>query len=155
VKISVEVAGDLEPLGEAHHEPVFGGKRFRVSLAAFASGDRFVMVHAEQLADGGGTLDYSSLEPDALGAFAFTARQQCADLPAEVVTAEHDLRFLRDSGFDPSPGVVIRQYLTTSKDGNSELVLTYGERVKACGAATSGSLADRAKAAFRVLRLER
>ena len=156
---AVEIAPVFKPLGETHHRPVFDGKRFAVSVAAFADGDRFVMVHAEELVDGGGTLDYGALAKDALGDFAFTSRRQCAELPPDVIASEHDLRFLAERGFDPAPALALKQFFVTSADRNAELVLTYGERVAGCPAASQveidSRLDARAREAFRVLRLVR
>ena len=133
----LKVDRSFRPLGEFHHRPVYEGVRFNVSLAAFARGDRVIMMHAETHADGSGGLDYSRLKPETLGGVRFNSREQCAapaDLPDPYVNPE--FRFLRDKGFAVVLPVYVKQYFATSPDGTAEVVLTYGRRVPSCGAET-------------------
>lgn len=135
LKYFVRVDKSFRLLGEYHHRPTYGGKMFNVSVAAYASGDSLLMIHAEAHADGSGGLDYSNLKPDPLGGINFTSREQCAVM-AEIPEADDnpDLRFLREKGFAPDPAIFLKQYLIASADGSAEYVLSYGKRVASCGA---------------------
>ena len=133
IKYSLRVDKSFKFLGEYHHQPTYGGKQFNVSVAAYARGDRLVMVHAEAHTDNSGGLDYSNLKPDPVGGIKFTSREQCAVL-AEIPDPESipDLRFLREVGFAPAPAIFLKQYLIASPDGSAEYVLSYGNRVASC-----------------------
>lgn len=132
LKYMLKVARAYAFLGETNYQPTFDGKGFNVSLAAFAGKDSFVMIHAETHTDGSGGLDYSKLQPDTFSGIKFTSKEECAELDQTDIDGEHDLRFLKDNGFNPFPAVYIKQYFTTSADGSSELVITYGKRIRSC-----------------------
>src|SRR5256885_3029746 len=70
-------------LGEYHHQPTYGDRKFNVSVAAYARGERLIMIHAEAHTDNSGGLDYSNLKPDPVDGINFTSREQCAVL-AEI-----------------------------------------------------------------------
>ncbi len=133
LKYEIKVGDPYSFLGKVNHQPVFNGKGFNVSVAAFSGKDSFLMVHAEMHTDGSGGLDYGNLQPDALSGIKFTSKEQCAELDLADISAEHDLNFLKVNGFDPFPAIYIKQYFTTSKDGTSEIVITYGRRTSGCG----------------------
>jgi hypothetical protein len=134
LKYRLKVDKSFKLLGEYHHQPTYDEKLFNVSVVAFVNRDRLIMVHAEEHADGSGGLDYSNLKPDPLGPISFTSREQCAVL-AQIPNPDSipDIKFLRESGFSPSPALFLKQFLIASKDGSAEYVLTYGERVASCG----------------------
>lgn len=90
------------------------------------------MVHAETLADHSGTLDYSNLDSVSFKGYSFRSREQCAEFTDEIIREEHDVKFLYDNHFNPKPAVYLKQFLTTSGDGNAEYVLSYGKRVLNC-----------------------
>ncbi|HEX7175712.1 MAG TPA: hypothetical protein VF240_10675 [Pyrinomonadaceae bacterium] len=133
-KYKLEVDRSYKPLGEFHHQPVYEGVQFNVSLAAFSRGESIIMMHAEMHTDGSGGLDYSKLKPETLDGIKFTSREQCAT-PAEVPDpySNPEFRFLRDKGFKAVLPIYLRQYFATSPDGVAEVVLTYGKRVSSCG----------------------
>ncbi len=132
LKYKFKVDKSYKFLAKTNYQPTFGGIGFNVSLAAFAANDRFIMIHAETHTDGSGGLDYSKLRPDRLDGLNFTSKEQCAELDPVDINEEHDLRFLKENGFDPSPAVYIKQYFATSVDGTSEIVFTYGIRLANC-----------------------
>ena len=136
-KYKLEIDKSFKPLGEFHHQPVYEGVQFNVSLAAFSRGESIVMMHAETHTDGSGGLDYSKLRPETLDGVKFNTREQCAT-PAEVPDpySNPEFRFLRDKGFKAVLPIYLKQYLATSPDGAAEVVLSYGKRVAACGDAT-------------------
>lgn len=132
IPLAVEVADGYYKAGPINHHPIFNNHPFKVSLAAFVGDSSFIMVHAEKLVDNSGTLDYSDLDSTKFKGFAFVMRNQCAELTDEIIDEEHDLSFLKRNGFDLRPAVYLRQFLTTTDDGNSEVVLSYGKRVNSC-----------------------
>lgn len=133
IKYRLQVDKSFHLLGEYHHQPTYGGKMFNVTVAAYAKGERLLMIHAEAHTDGSGGLDYSNLKPDPLNGISFNSREQCAVL-AEIPDPYSipDLRFLIDKGFSPAPAVFLKQYLIASADGSAEYVLSYGRRVASC-----------------------
>lgn len=136
-KYRLIVDKSFKKLGEFHHQPVYGGVQFNVSLAAFSRGESIIMMHAEMHTDGSGGLDYSQLRPETLDGIKFTSREQCAS-SAEVPDLESnpELRFLREKGFNAALPIYLKQYLATSPDGTAEVVLTYGKHVPSCGGET-------------------
>jgi hypothetical protein len=133
-KYRFKLSKALKPLGEFHHQPVYEGVRFNVSLAAFAREDRLLMVHAEMHTDQSGGLDYSKLPPAEVRGVRFNMREQCVTL-ADVRDpyGNPELRFVRDRGFVVLPPLYLRQFYATSPDGTAEVVLTYATRVESCG----------------------
>src|SRR2546423_774390 len=133
IKYVFKVDNSFRPLGEYHHQPAYGDKMFNVSVAAYAKGERLIMIHGEAHADNSGGLDYSNLKPDPVDGINFTSREQCAVL-AEIPDPYSipDLRFLRDSGFSPAPAMFLKQYLMAAPDGSAEVVISYGQRVASC-----------------------
>lgn len=132
-KYRFKLSKSFKPLGEFHHQPVYEGVRFNVSLAAFAREDRLLMIHAEMHTDGSGGLDYSKLTPVELGGVRFTSREQCVTL-ADVRDpySNPELRFVRERGFVILPPLYLKQFFTTSPDTTSEVVLTFARRVESC-----------------------
>ena len=133
IKYRLEVDTSFKLLGEYHHQPTYAGKMFNVSVAAYAQGERLLMIHAEAHTDGSGGLDYTNLKPDPLNGISFNSREQCAVL-AEIPDPDSipDLRFLKEKGFNPRPAMFLKQYLIASADGSAEYVLSYGRRVASC-----------------------
>jgi hypothetical protein len=135
----ITISSRLRALGEFHHQPIYEGKQFDVSLVGFAAGDVVVLVHAEKHTDGSGGLDYTNLPPANIGKIRFNMREQCVT-SAEVSDpyANPELRFLRDKGFPITLPMYLRQYFATSKNGTSEIVVTYGKLVRSCEPDTIG-----------------
>jgi hypothetical protein len=134
IKYVFKIDKSFKRLGEYHHQPTYGDKMFNVSVAAYAKGERLIMIHAEAHTDNSGGLDYSDLKPDPFDGINFTSREQCAvlaEIPAPYSIP--DLRFLRDSGFSPAPAMFLKQYLIASPEGSAEVVISYGQRVASCG----------------------
>jgi len=132
VSFVLTVPDRYQQAGPVNHEPTFNNRPFKVSLAAFVGDSSFIMVHAETLGDQSGILDYSDLKPVTFKGFQFNTRSQCAEFTDEVIREEHDVKFLYDNNFNPKPAVYLKQFLTTSADGNAEYVLSYGKRVLNC-----------------------
>lgn len=96
-KYSLRVDDSFKLLGDYHHQPVYNGVKFNVSMVAFSRGDTTIMMHAEMHTDGSGGLDYSRLSSERLDGIQFTSRQECAtsaDIPDPYINPE--VRFLRD-----------------------------------------------------------
>jgi hypothetical protein len=133
IKHVLKIDNSFKLLGEYHHQPTYDKKMFNVSVAAYSKDDAFVMVHAEAHTDDSGGLDYSNLKAEPLNGINFTSREQCETL-AEIPDPDSipDLRFLKNNGFALGSAIFLKQYFTTSADGSSEYVLTYGKRVTSC-----------------------
>ncbi len=132
--VIVKSPDGFRAVGPVNRVAEFNDRPFNISLAAYLGDESFVMVHAERLADESGVLDYSDLEPAELSGRAFTSREMCAELSTEEVAEEHDIAFLNSNGFDPTPAVYLRQFFTTSEDGNAEVVVSFGLRLYNCNA---------------------
>lgn len=143
IPLAVRVAEGYQEAGPVNHTPTFNDHPFKVSLAAFVGDSSFIMVHAEKLADNSGTLDYSNLDSTKFKGLDFVMRNQCAELTDEIIDEEHDLSFLKNNNFELKPAVYLRQFLTTTEDRNSELVLSYGKRVKSCSDELDASFEER------------
>jgi hypothetical protein len=122
--------------GPVNHQPKFGDLQFNVSLAAFVGEDQFVLVHAEVLRDHSGRIDYGALPEVEVSGIKFRTRVQCAELTPEIVSDEHDLRFLADAGFSLLPATYLKQFLLISEDRNTEYILSIGQQVADCSNAT-------------------
>lgn len=133
-KLTLKLAVDksFKFLGKTNYQPTFQGKGFNVSLAAFARADTFIMIHAETHTDGSGGLDYSNLTPDNFGGLRSTSKEVCGEFTERDIADEHDLAFLKNHDFNPAPAIYLKQYFATSADGTSEVVITYGKRIKNC-----------------------
>jgi hypothetical protein len=93
----IQVDKQSRLLGEFHHQPTYGDKKFNVSLAAFSDGVRLIMIHAETHTDGSGGLDYSKLAPASLNGVKFTSREHCAPPEAEAeMAANPEVAFMRE-----------------------------------------------------------
>ncbi|MGA8279066.1 MAG: hypothetical protein WB784_12890 [Rhodanobacteraceae bacterium] len=115
-----------------NYQPAFSGHPFAVSLAAFIGRRAFIMFHAERVLDKSGASNYSNLDSYKLDGQQFRTRVQCAELTHSDVSDEHDLSFLAQNGFDPTPAIYLRQLFQTTGDHNAEVVISYGERVGSC-----------------------
>ena len=65
-KYRLKIDKSFTPLGEFHHQPIYDGVKFNVSMAAFSKGDSIILMHAEMHTDGSGGLDYSKLKAETL-----------------------------------------------------------------------------------------
>lgn len=136
-RYKIEIDKSFKFLGELNHQPVYEGKQFNVSLAAFAKGENVIFVHAETHTDGSGGLDYSKLKAASLNNLKFTSREQCAPVEAaDDLSDNEEILFLREKKFAIMLPFYMKQFLATSADGKAEVVISYGMRVPACGANT-------------------
>ncbi|QQS41550.1 MAG: hypothetical protein IPM63_00970 [Acidobacteriota bacterium] len=120
-------------LGRLDHKAVYGDIGFNISMAVFARGNDLLLIHAEKHSDGSGGLDYSDLTPAKLDDLLFTRRTQCASTEdTEELASNPQIRFIRSKGFDLSVPFQLEQFFTTSKDGTSEVVISYGRAVDKC-----------------------
>jgi hypothetical protein len=111
----------------------FNGHPFRISLTAFVSADAAVMVQAETVLDRSGASTYENLPSQSLHGLTFHVRpDQCVDLKRDELTGEHDLEWLDAHGFPPIGPLVLRQFLANSADHNSEVVISFLQRVSDC-----------------------
>lgn len=134
-RYKIEIDKSFKFLGELNHQPVYEGKQFNVSLAAFTKGETVIFVHAETHTDGSGGLDYSKLKAASLNNLKFTSREQCAPVEAaEDLSDNAEILFLREKKFAIMLPFYMKQFLATSADGKAEIVISYGTRVPACGA---------------------
>jgi hypothetical protein len=133
-RYKIEIDKSFKFLGELNHQPVYEGKQFNVSLAAFAKGETIIFVHAETHTDNSGGLDYSKLKAASLNNLKFTSREQCAPVEAvEDLADNEEVIFLREKKYAIMLPFYMKQYLATSADGKAEIVISYGTRVPACG----------------------
>ena len=120
----------------------FHGHPFRISLTAFVSANAAVMVQAEAVADGSGASNYENLPTQSLHGLPFRVRpDQCVDLKRNELTGEHDLEWLDAHGFPPVGPLLLRQFLINSADHNSEVVISFLQRVSDCNDKNSNSAA--------------
>jgi len=132
-RYKIKINKKFKPLGEFHHQPVYGEKQFNVSLTAFSDGKNIIMVHAETHTDGSGGLDYSKLKSNSLSGLPFTSREQCASAEDEAeLSANPQIIFLKEKGFSVSTPFFLKQFLTTDEKGLAEVVISYGRRVESC-----------------------
>jgi hypothetical protein len=132
-KYKIKIDKSFKFLGEFHHQPTYGEKQFNVSLAVFTDGENIIMIHAEIHTDGSGGLDYSDLSPAILNKIKFTSREQCASAEDEAeLSANPQIKFVRDKGFDMKLPFYLKQFFTTSDDGKAEVVISYGRKVNSC-----------------------
>jgi len=132
LRLSFTIDRAFRPIAAADYQPTFDGKKFNVSIIAFAHGSEFVMIHAEMHTDGSGGLDYSKFVKTELNKVPFTSREQCAEIDAQTINEEHDLKLLSDGGFSSTPAIWLKQYYATSSDGTSEVVVSFGHRLRSC-----------------------
>ena len=128
-------------LGEFHHQAVYNGKGFDISMAVFRRGGDLLLIHAEKHTDGSGGLDYSDLEPAKLDGIPFTRRTQCATKEdEEELKSNPQISFIGSKGFEFGYPFQLEQFFTTSKDGTSEIVISYGRAVDECSGKTGAEL---------------
>jgi|AntRauTorckE6833_2_1112554.scaffolds.fasta_scaffold00002_26 hypothetical protein len=114
------------------HYPTFNEHPFKVSLGGFIADSEAVLVHAEEVLDKAGTLDYPSLPRDTLSNIEFGIRFMCAELTEEEIQEEHDILYLKKHGFTLQPGVFLIQFLKNTDDMNMEYILSYATTVPSC-----------------------
>ena len=132
-KYTITIDGAYRYLGEFRHQPTYGDKQFNVSMVVYIDGQRLFMVHAEKHTDGSGGLDYSQFRPALLHEASFNLRELCAPEEAEEeLSVNPEIRFIRDSGFDLSLPFYLSQYMATSEDGTSEVVISMGRKIDSC-----------------------
>lgn len=130
-------------LGEFHHQAVYNEKGFDISMAALSRGEDLLLIHAERHTDGSGGLDYSYLEPATLRGLPFTRRTQCATKEdEEELKSNPQISFIRSKGFAFTLPFQLEQYFTTSKDGSSEIVISFGRAVGECSDTVGANLRD-------------
>jgi hypothetical protein len=124
IGVIVRVPDAFRSAGPLTRVTEFGGHPYLVSVAAFVGKDSAVMIHAEQVQDGSGASNYDELPaadwPDA----SYRIRGFCLSVTDEEIAEEHDLKFLRDSGWNPAGTIAMDQYLRTSDDHNQEVVIS-------------------------------
>ena len=119
-----------------NHTPVYHDHPFKVSAAAVYDTSVIIMVHAETLADNSGYLNYSYMDSTRLSGINFYAKEHCVEITEELIAQAEDLRFFQNEGFNFYPAVYLKQYFITTDDGNTEWVLSYGEKVCNCSTET-------------------
>jgi len=140
-KFQITLARTFSSLGEFHHQAVYNDKKFNISMAVFRSGGDLLLVHAEAHADGSGGLDYSDLEQATLSGLHFTRRTQCASPEdAEELKSNPQISFIRSKGFVIRFPFQLEQFFATSKDGTSEVVISYGRAVLECSVSEGSKL---------------
>lgn len=132
-KYRIGLANSFKFLGELHHQAVYNDRGFDISMAVFSRGDDLLLIHAEKHTDGSGGLDYSHLEPAMLKDIPFTRRTQCAtEEDEEELNSNPQISYIRSKGFEFKLPFQLEQYFTTSRDGTSEIVISYGRAVNEC-----------------------
>jgi hypothetical protein len=150
-KYRIRVAKGFKYLGEFHHQATYNDIGFNVSMAVFARGKDLLMIHAERHTDGSGGLDYSGLEPAKLSGLPFTQRTQCASPEdREELDSNPQIRFVRSKGFDLTIPFQLEQDFATSKDGTSEVVISYGRAVERCSDAIGAELKKEIQEAAKI-----
>ena len=120
--------------GPMHRTARFGDAPYEISPAALLSENGAVMIHAERVANQSGASNYENLARSDWPNDSFRIdRATCIEVPASEVESEHDLKWLRENGFEPSGSVVFVQYYATTDDFNDEIVVTLLSRVESCG----------------------
>ena len=101
--------------GPTHRTAQFGDTPYEVSLAALLSESGAVMIHAERVANQSGASNYENLARSDWPNDSFRIdKATCIDVPASEVESEHDLKWLRENGIEPSGSVVfVQDYATT------------------------------------------
>lgn len=135
-KYGISISRSFNLVGRLDHKAVYDDVGFNISMAVFAREGDLLLIHAEKHTDGSGGLDYSDLEPAKLSGLAFTRRTQCAsEEDKEELDSNPQIRFIRSKGFEVTVPFQLEQYFTTSRDGTSEVVISYGRGVKECSEA--------------------
>lgn len=132
VNLKLQVTEDFQALDEIHYEANFHNHPFKISMASFIHNTRIIAMHAEQVTDNSGFLDYSYLESTTFQGIDFFLLARCATLSDADVTEATDLSHYKANGFDFAPNIYLYQLFKTSPDGNNEVVITYGEKVPNC-----------------------
>lgn len=139
LRYSVSVSGDFEITEPENRVDHFNNVPYRISLAAFVSDDRALMLHAEEVADSSGASDYGHLPAATWPNDTFrSGGPVCLQIPAAEVEGEHDLSWLRQNGFEPSGSLLYAQYFATTADMNTELVISLLQQVASCDEASAG-----------------
>lgn len=111
--------------GPRHRTAEFNEVPFEISLAAYLQDDRAIMVHAEHVADLSGAANYDRFPVTDWPAPGFRGEgQRCHEIPAEIVEGEHDLKWLRDHGLEPSGPVWMEQHFLSGNEYNDEVVIS-------------------------------
>jgi hypothetical protein len=138
LRYAVSVDGDFKVTKPKSRVARFNDTPFQISLAAFVSDDRALMIHAEKVADSSGASDYSHLPPAKWPDDTFrSSGPDCLQIPAAEIEGEHDLLWLRQGGFEPSGSILYAQYFATTSDMNSEVVISLLQRVASCSTASA------------------
>lgn len=144
----IDVKSSFAFLGDFHHLQTSKGRQFEVSLAAFSNGHEIILIHAEELSGKTGILDYSSLPQGSLNGLAFGMREQCVPVEAEAeIAGNPQARFVKSRGFQLSLPFHLMQFLTASDDGNTEVVISFGQKVDSCTVSTEQFRDDAIQAA--------
>lgn len=140
----IDIEASFALLGDFHHLQMSKGRQFEVSLGAFSNGYEIILIHAEELSEKTGILDYSSLPQGNLSGLSFGMREQCVPVEAEAEIAENPQAvFLKSRGFKLSLPFHLMQFLIASDDGNTEVVISFGQKIESCAAST-GQFRDHA-----------
>lgn len=132
VPLQISAARGFKIVGPEHRRDVFSHHPYEISMAAYVSGTTAVIVQAERVADGSGASDYDNLPAVRWQGEEFRFREMCATTSRADVEGEHDLRFLRNGGFDPVGGLALRQYFSTTADHNAEVVISLAVKTSSC-----------------------
>jgi len=154
-KYRIEIQSSFKFLGEFHHQAVYNGKGFDISMAVFRRGGDLLLIHAETHTDGSGGLDYSDLDPAKLDGLPFTRRTQCASKEdEEELKSNPQIRFIGSKGFELRLPFHLEQFFTTSGDGTSEIVISYGRAVNDCSENEGAEIRKDLEDALRISELQ-
>jgi hypothetical protein len=117
----------------AHRTARFNDVPFEVSLGAFLTDDRAILIHAEHVTDLSGAANYDRYAVSGWPMAEFRGPGAvCHEIPAEAVDGEHDLMWLRERGFEPSGAIWMEQHFASGNDYNDEIVVSLLVKVDAC-----------------------
>ncbi len=136
IKLSLKIPEGFRRTEYFNYQPIFHNHPFHVSTAAVYDENRIIMVHAEELADSSGYLDYSYMDTINLQGIDFYTKETCVVITEELLSDAKDLQFFQSEGFDFYPAIYLKQFFLNTEDGNAEYVLSYGERVSNCSETT-------------------
>ncbi len=143
-KYRIYISESFRFLGILNHKAVYNEVGFNISIAVFSRADELILIHAEKHTDGSGGLDYSDLAPAKLDGLPFTRRTQCATAEdKEELDANPQIRFIREKGVDLTLPFQLEQYLATSKNGASEIVISHGKPVQDCSESIGRDLREK------------
>jgi len=130
VPVEVSAPPGFRVLKPTSRHATFDEHPYEVSIAALASRDAVVMLHAEKVTDQSAASNYDKLPASMLRGFRL--RSQCASIETADVAGEHDLQWLAERGWSPVGNLAVEQHLKSSADHNREIVVSFITKVKSC-----------------------